>query len=675
MKFLLYFSLAAVVVGFSPVQHAKGDSTARSMGMLDDWKTFFSPEEIQHRKQDHEHEMEEMRAAQKEVLDRRRNPSKMNAYHQQEEKRHEEFDHKHDIDIEQELAKEWIVGEQPLINHAPKVAHSVFADLKNFLSMSEKEPELEMHDPKSPMKLASSLDKSMKTMLADFVPKKPVFEKVADLKRVQSNQPIKQGAGVKNGLEKALADVVSKKPVVDKGPELESDDISIPYDAPSALAYKFSDKSMVYSDFKLKYEADAVADVISKRRLIEKEPEVVTIDISIPYNSPASLADEAGNKSTAYADFKLKYEADAAADITSKRAVDLSFPYGAPAEVVNDAHPARGDNLGVYSVLDGVAPARGKPELATNPTGDHLDTISSIFPSSSKALSASSLATTVTNPMGGYLDNMSGATTPSSSARSASPQVTTSKNPMGNNMRSATCTSSSAPSASSPAATTYLDSMRSSTPASSSPTSASSPVTTATNSTGGYLNNMSSATPVSSSAQSASSSVTTATNLIGAYVESMISATPTSSTVPSASKTATNQRDARLDNISGATPASSTSSSASFLAKTAANLMGGYLDKMSSATPPSSIAPSAASPSTTATVSRSSSVSTISNASSGEIESTGSADFRQKYKDDAVADVISKRSVIEKGSAVETADISVPYDMIQDLYVEVFSAW
>lgn len=137
MKFLLCFSLAAVVVGFSPVQHVTRLSTAHSMSMLDDWKTFFSPDEVQHRKQEHEREMKEMRAAQKEVLDRRRNPSKMKAYHQQEEKRHESFDRKHDVDMEQEIAKEWIVGEKPLTKTVPKTTHSVLDDWKNFFSKPE----------------------------------------------------------------------------------------------------------------------------------------------------------------------------------------------------------------------------------------------------------------------------------------------------------------------------------------------------------------------------------------------------------------------------------------------------------------------------------------------------------------------------------------------------------
>jgi len=42
-------------------------------------------------------------------------------------------------------------------------------------------------------------------------------------------------------------------------------DVSIPYDAAAKLAYEKSDKSMEYADFKEKFEADAVADVIAKK--------------------------------------------------------------------------------------------------------------------------------------------------------------------------------------------------------------------------------------------------------------------------------------------------------------------------------------------------------------------------------------------------------------------------
>ena len=47
--------------------------------------------------------------------------------------------------------------------------------------------------------------------------------------------------------------------------DLESIDVSIPYDAAAMLAYESSDKSMSFADFKIKYEADAAALVKSKR--------------------------------------------------------------------------------------------------------------------------------------------------------------------------------------------------------------------------------------------------------------------------------------------------------------------------------------------------------------------------------------------------------------------------
>jgi len=91
--------------------------------------------------------------------------------------------------------------------------------------------------------------------------------------------------------------------------EPEEIDVSIPYDAAAKLAYEASDKSMDYADFKTKFEADAVADVISKQ----------PIDVSIPYDAAAKLAYEASDKSMDYADFKTKFEADAVADVIAKK--------------------------------------------------------------------------------------------------------------------------------------------------------------------------------------------------------------------------------------------------------------------------------------------------------------------------------------------------------------------
>ncbi len=107
-------------------------------------------------------------------------------------------------------------------------------------------------------------------------------------------------------------------------------DVSIPYDAPAKLAYEASDKSMEYSAFKTKYEADAVADVIAKQPAKEvkeetkpkaERPKAVkpeSYDVSIPYDAPAKLAYEASDKSVEYSAFKATYEADAVADVIAK---------------------------------------------------------------------------------------------------------------------------------------------------------------------------------------------------------------------------------------------------------------------------------------------------------------------------------------------------------------------
>ena len=116
-------------------------------------------------------------------------------------------------------------------------------------------------------------------------------------------------------------------------------DISIPYDAPAALAYESSDKSMDYASFRAKYEADAVELVKSKQ----------PIDISIPYDAAAKLAYEASDKSMDYAAFKTQYEADAVAMVMSKQpkkesaapakadASDVSIDYDAAARLAYES--------------------------------------------------------------------------------------------------------------------------------------------------------------------------------------------------------------------------------------------------------------------------------------------------------------------------------------------------
>jgi hypothetical protein len=173
----------------------------------------------------------------------------------------------------------------------------------------------------------------------------------------------------------AEAAVVSKAPVVEKTPPAaEAVDISIPYDAAAKLAFESSDKSMDYAAFKEKFEADAVADVVSKRTPVPKAPsatvkptEIVAeavvvepvvkeqsgtsaIDISIPYDAPAKLAYETSDKSMDYAAFKSKFEADAVADVVAKKSpklsvkapahaqtIDISVPYDAAAKLAYEA--------------------------------------------------------------------------------------------------------------------------------------------------------------------------------------------------------------------------------------------------------------------------------------------------------------------------------------------------
>jgi hypothetical protein len=89
----------------------------------------------------------------------------------------------------------------------------------------------------------------------------------------------------------------------------EAVDLSIPYDAAAMLAYEASDKSLSYEDFKPVYEAEAVAQVISKR----------PVDLSIPYDAAAVLAYTNGDRSIPYSEFKAQYEADAVAQVVAKK--------------------------------------------------------------------------------------------------------------------------------------------------------------------------------------------------------------------------------------------------------------------------------------------------------------------------------------------------------------------
>jgi hypothetical protein len=79
---------------------------------------------------------------------------------------------------------------------------------------------------------------------------------------------------------------------------------------------------MAYGDFKTKYEADAIAEVIAKRTsnaVTEVTAVEAPADLSVVYDAPAKLAYESSDKSMAYGDFKTKYESDAIAEVIAKK--------------------------------------------------------------------------------------------------------------------------------------------------------------------------------------------------------------------------------------------------------------------------------------------------------------------------------------------------------------------
>jgi hypothetical protein len=188
------------------------------------------------------------------------------------------------------------------------------------------------------------------------------YDAAAKLAFESSNKSMDYAAFKEKFEATAVADVVAKRKSVAKvavvetpPPVVEAVDISIPYDAAAKLAFESSDKSMNYAAFKKKFEADAVADVMAKRKpavaAVEMPPPVVeAVDISVPYDAAAKLAFESSDKSMDYAAFKKKFEAAAVADVVAKRTpaveapppvvvavVDISVPYDAPAKLAYEA--------------------------------------------------------------------------------------------------------------------------------------------------------------------------------------------------------------------------------------------------------------------------------------------------------------------------------------------------
>lgn len=134
---LCIITFTTVVTGFSPAPRTVTPSACK-MSIVDDWKDFFSPQERNHRRQLHKQEMAEIEATQKEILERRRDPSKMQAYHEKEEARHRQLDNQHDFQVEQELSQDWTPSkDKPYTSVAPRNSHNMFDDWKHFFSKSE----------------------------------------------------------------------------------------------------------------------------------------------------------------------------------------------------------------------------------------------------------------------------------------------------------------------------------------------------------------------------------------------------------------------------------------------------------------------------------------------------------------------------------------------------------
>ena len=76
--------------------------------VLDDWKKFFSKPEAEHRRMQHHLELLDTADAEKEILERRRDPVKMKAYKEKEELRHKRLDKQHEIEAGFEFVEEQV---------------------------------------------------------------------------------------------------------------------------------------------------------------------------------------------------------------------------------------------------------------------------------------------------------------------------------------------------------------------------------------------------------------------------------------------------------------------------------------------------------------------------------------------------------------------------------------
>ena len=152
------------------------------------------------------------------------------------------------------------------------------------------------------------------------------------------------------GVLSTPAEVEKSKQEEDEETDGEQPDISIPYDATVILAYEATDKSMPYEKFKVRYLADAVADVIAKQ----------PVDLSVPYDATVQLAFEASDRSMVYEDFKPKYLADAVAEVVAKQSggddesAEVSTPANTASAEEQDAQKDPSDETSASSETEDV---------------------------------------------------------------------------------------------------------------------------------------------------------------------------------------------------------------------------------------------------------------------------------------------------------------------------------
>jgi Skp family chaperone for outer membrane proteins len=90
--FATLVALLGYTIAFVPCQARAGrESSIISMGIIDDLKLIFSEEGKKNRAEFERRQREEMAEAQRDILERRRNPEKMKEYEQEREKKRQEL--------------------------------------------------------------------------------------------------------------------------------------------------------------------------------------------------------------------------------------------------------------------------------------------------------------------------------------------------------------------------------------------------------------------------------------------------------------------------------------------------------------------------------------------------------------------------------------------------------